>query len=218
MENPIPRSEIEHFEPFIYPSNRKISLNRIFDKKQGEFIDVLLTRSSSNKLSSISLVEISELLYNTAKIQNLEQSDSGFLITKRMTPSAGARHPIDLLISPFQDNRVLFYYNPLDHSLNEIQIDPLLAKNFFDEVNENVSLQEACLIWFSIQPQKTSSKYENPESLYWRDAGALLYCIQIVANFLNLKSCPLGTLASKSFYKLFNTQSLIPGGGMLIGK
>ncbi len=218
MKNPTPRSVAEHFLPFIYPTNQKTFLNRIFPQKKIDFIDVITTRKSSNKLLPISNEDLAELLYYTAKVHSLHQTDSGFFITKRMTPSAGARHPVDLLISPFANSRVLSYYNPVDHSLNEVLIDRFLANNFFDEVNENASIQEACLIWFSIQQQKTSSKYENAESLYWRDAGALLYCIQIVATFLNLKSCPLGTLAANSFYSLFETESLLSGGGILVGK
>jgi hypothetical protein len=79
-------------------------------------------------------------------------------------------------------------------------------------------IENACIIWFAIQIDKTASKYINAKPLYWKDTGALLYCIQLVAEYLGLKSCPLGTLANSSFSKLFNTSQIVSGGGLLVGK
>ncbi|MEO2071132.1 MAG: hypothetical protein ABGW99_07290 [Zunongwangia sp.] len=219
MKNPKPKNNYDQFYPFHYPSIRKTKLNRYFKTKEGEFLDVLLTRRSSPELQDISLDDITELLYFSNKIQSISVDDSGFLSSKRTVPSAGGRHPIDILVSlPSETTRFLQYYNPIDHSLNELSIPREIQQSFFAEVNENLSLGDCCLIWFSIQTKKTQSKYENAESLYWRDAGALLYCIQIISNYLGLKSCPLGGLAIKSFDNLFHTNNLISGGGILVGK
>ena len=219
MKNPIPKNNPDEFIPFKYPIKVKRKLIRGFKKRSSDFLDVLLTRRTEQKLNSPSQVNISELLYYSNRVHSIHQDDFGYLVTKRTCPSAGARHPIDLLVSiPTKEKRrILEYYNPIDHSLNELSIPKSTQESFFEEINENLSIENSCIIWFSIQGDKTGSRYENPESLYWRDAGALLYCIQLISTYLGLKTCPLGSLASNSFYSLFKSDKLISGGGILIG-
>ncbi|SRX76389.1 nitroreductase family protein [Aequorivita antarctica] len=218
MKNPKPKNSNDEFHPFKYPFSTKTKLNRDFKAREGDFLDVLLTRRSSQKLGYIALEGIAELLYFTNKIHSISIDDSRFLISKRTVPSAGGRHPVDILVSmPSESARFLQYYNPIDHSLSELSISKDKQKSFFMEVNENLPIADCCLIWFSIQTKKTQSKYENAESLYWRDAGALIYCIQIVSTYLGFKSCPLGGLAIETFNSLFKTNNLISGGGILIG-
>lgn len=218
MKNPKPKQTEDEFHPFKYPFSSKTKLNRDFKTREGDFLDVLLSRRSSQELGFISLEDIAELLYFTNKIQSISIDDSRFLISKRTVPSAGGRHPVDILVSvPSESARFLQYYNPIDHSLSELSISKEEQQPFFIQVNENLPIADCCLIWFSIQTKKTQSKYENAESLYWRDAGALLYCIQIVSTYLGFKSCPLGGLAIETFNNLFKTNNLISGGGILIG-
>jgi SagB-type dehydrogenase family enzyme len=216
----MPRIKGKNFEPFIYPIVEKVTLSRKFEKHNQQFIDVFLSRRSTNQLSSISILELSELLYYCGKVQYIEEDEYGGLISKRAAPSAGARHPIDLLISPSPENgfRFLSYYNPVEHSLNKLSIKHDALESFFVEINQNVQINDASLIWFCIQKGRTSSKYKNAQSLYWRDAGALIYCIQITCAYLGLNSCPLGSLAANFFKNLFDTKCLLPGGGILIGK
>lgn len=220
MESPIPKKQDDKFVPFIYPIKIKYKLERPVEKVEKEFLDVVLARRSTNDFSSPTILGVSKVLYWSTKIQSFQIDERGFVLTKRTSPSGGARHPIDLLVSntaPIKE-RGLSYYNPVDHTLGELSVPDNLRLDFFNEVSENLPIQDACLIWFSIQPSKTASKYENPESLYWKDTGALMYCIQLIATYLGFRSCPLGTLANASFNKLFDSPLLISGGGILIGK
>lgn len=219
MKDPIPKNQPDKFEPFIYPIKDKCKLERTIVKNDKEFLDVIFSRRSSSKFSRISLDQLSHLLHLSTKIQSLQVDETGYIITNRTTPSAGARHPVDLLVSIDNPhgNRFLSYYNPIDHSLNELSLQKKELQDFFNEISKNLSINNACIIWFSIQVAKTGSKYENPESLYWKDTGALLYCIQLIATYLGLKSCPLGTLANSSFKNLFKTEFLHSGGGVLVG-
>lgn len=221
MKNPKPKNEPYKFIPFVYPIRVKHKLERCSVDSKADFLEILMSRRSRSDFSSISIKEVSELLYLSTKIQSIKIDSSGFVLTKRTSPSGGARHPIDLLVSLAEpiDKRTLSYYNPLDHSLAELLFPKKqLLEDFFNEISQNMSIQNACIIWFSIQHEKTSSKYENPESLYWKDVGALLYCIQLIATYLGYKSCPLGSLAMGSFDNLFDSPKIISGGGVLIGK
>lgn len=218
MQNPTPKKVNDRFDPFIYPLGSKIKLKRDYKKRESSFIDVLSSRRSSRNLSAVLIEDISEILHLTSRTKSIDIDDYGFLISKRTVPSAGGRHPIDILVSTStKDGPVLNYYNPIEHSLSELLISKAKQKSFFKEVNKNIPIQNSTLIWFSIQINKTKSKYENAESLYWKDAGAYLYCIQLVANYIGLNSCPLGGLAPKTFQNLFKSNNLISGGGILIG-
>lgn len=220
MKDPVKKVEPQRFKPFIYPVKKIVPLSRSFKKRNKKFIDVLLSRRSDNNFSKVPVVEISELLYLSTKISDFEFDDFDFLLTKRTTPSAGARHPIDLLVSPAESisKRALHYYNPIDHTLGELISSRNRQHAFFEEVDSNLSIKNACIIWFSIQSKKTGTKYLNPESLYWRDAGALIYCIQLISTYLGYKSCPVGTLCSHSFYELFENKDILSGGGILVGQ
>jgi len=221
MDNPTPKRQSTVFTQFKYPANKKRFLHRSLHNLDKEFLEVILSRNSDpNILSSLSENELSELLLISTKIRSIHIDNDGYVITKRTTPSAGGRHPVDILVSQFapSGNRSLSYYNPIDHSLSELLVPAAKLQDFYSEVNLNLPLEEACLIWFSIQKEKTGSKYYSPQSLYWRDTGALLYCIQLASTYLGYKSCPIGTLANATFNLLFNNPKLASGGGILIGK
>lgn len=218
MKDPYPKLKEDDFTPFVYQIKSRQLLNRNFNSPQKDFLSTIFERRSSRDFSKLTLIQLEELLFNSCKISSIDLDDSGFLKSKRVVPSAGARHPVDLLISLPDDSRSLNYYNPLDHSLSELLLEQNKLSNFFCNINENLPIENACIIWFSIQTNKTASKYNNPSSLYWKDTGAIMYAIQIMATYLELKSCPIGTLASNSFNQLFEESTLISGGGILVGK
>ena len=220
MEDPKPKKEEDFFAPFLYPLAQKRLLSQEFNERNEEFLNVLLSRRSSRESRKLELSHLSELLFYSNRIQALHMNEFGFLTSRRTVPSAGGRHPVDVLVSlpPEGEKRRLQYYNPLDHSLSDILVKDNDLQSFFAEVNQNLSLKEGCLIWFSIQVGKTTAKYKNAQSLYWRDTGALLFCFQLVSQYIKLKSCPLGGLASKSFKALFHTSKLLSGGGLIVGQ
>lgn len=220
MNNPTPKKEHDIFIPFNYPIINKIKLIKEFNNQSIDFLNVLYSRRSVKPSSSLPINKLSELLFHSLNIHSLSINEKNYITTKRTTPSAGGRHPVDLMILqnvPQYNKMKLNYYNPIDHSLNELKISNKYLISFIEEVNENINLNDSTLIWFVIQKNKTGSKYLNPESLYWKDTGALLYCLQLVSTYLGIKSCPIGSLASNSFHKLFNNNEIISGGGLIVG-
>lgn len=217
MNDPYPKKKPDFCKPFIYSTKSKHSLKRNFSPLKKDFYSVIENRRSTRDFSKITLNQLEEMLFYSSRITSINIDNFNYITTKRNVPSAGARHPIDLLVSLPEKERKLNYYNPLDHSLNELFVEDSKLVNFFSKINENLNLENACVIWFSIQINKTASKYNNPESLYWKDTGILLYHIQLISSYLGLKSCPLGTLASEPFNRLFEENTLISGGGILIG-
>lgn len=216
MKDPHPKIAQDKFTPYIYPIKKKLQLNRHIESKSKYFLEVILSRESTRVFTKFTELDLEKLLHYCCQIKSIDFDETGFILTKRTTPSAGSRHPVDLLISMPHNLRTLSYYNPLDHTLGELQIERNKLDNFFLTINKNLPIQNACIIWFSIQTGKTASKYHNPESLYWRDAGALIYALQLIVTYLGFKSCPIGTLSSDTFNELFQDENLLSGGGILI--
>lgn len=217
MNDPYPKDKPDLCDPFIYSIKCKHFLKRNFLPQKKDFYSVIENRKSTRDFSRITFNQLEEMLFHISKITSINIDKYNYITTKRTVPSAGARHPIDILVSLPEKQRKLNYYNPLDHSLNELCVEDSKLVNFYSKINENLNLENACIIWFAIQINKTASKYNNPESLYWKDTGILLYHIQLISSYLGLKSCPLGTLASEAFNQLFEEDTLISGGGILIG-
>lgn len=220
-DNPTPKENPEIFHSDVYLVKNKKGLPESQQTLNSDFFTVLKKRRSSNKIGKLTDQDLSNVLYHAVRPISIAASAEGYYTSLRPSPSAGARHPVDILIINPNDVEIddkIHLYNPLDHSLNSIEIDSHELKIFIDHVNENKQIQDSTLIWFSIQKGKTSSKYLNPESLFWRDCGALLMCLQLVATAFNLKTCPIGTLGLPYFNRVINSNEIQSGGGILIGK
>lgn len=221
MEDPIPKENHDLFTPFPYPLGKKISFPKPSNIRSKDFLKVILTRRSERLFKEgITIEGIVDLLYFVNKIESCALDQNDFLVTRRTVPSGGGRHPIDILVSmPDEMHKRQFdLYNPIDHSLTRLLLPQENRKIFFKKLSINLNHNNACIFWFSIQKDKTASKYHNPESIFWRDAGALIYCIQLISHFFELKSCPVGTLASQEFSDLFSSSKILSGGGIYIGK
>lgn len=219
FKDPALRDDWIKYEPFIYPLGKKEKLMKPDVALNSSFIDVLFKRRSYKNLTFCEITKISEVLFYCMRIHEITNDITGTITSKRICPSAGARHPIDIIVSLPEKlkERELFYYNPIDHSLNKLMLVRKKVATFLEDINSTLFLNDAYLFWFSIQVEKTGSKYLNPESLYWRDAGCLLYAIQLISTYIGIGSCPIGTLACKSFYDLFSSDKIQSGGGVLIG-
>ena len=219
MSGPSIRERHLEYEPFVYPSLEKIILSKVtFSKRQKDFLDVLRDRRSEKQLGVCTLEELSEILFHAVKPYTISRDDYDMTVYRSASPSAGGRHPIDILVGiPEKEGRRLYLYEPLSNLLRRLDIPVELQQEFFDDVNRTLPLGDSVLIWFSIQYMRTASKYTDYESLIWRDAGAQLCCLQQVAKYVGLDSCPIGYLAEDTFNKMFHCDTLISGGGMIIG-
>jgi hypothetical protein len=89
----------------------------------------------------------------------------------------------------------------------------------FVAVDEVVAPEQARMLWFGAQFERTLSKYENGESLVWRDAGALLATLSLVAECLSLNCCAIGITGEPFVSGMFGKDSNVVGvGGLLVGR
>ncbi len=85
-----------------------------------------------------------------SKIKKTFPQDNGYILSHRGTPSAGARHPIDIIVidAALLVSNELHYYNPLEHSLNRFTISQDDTTAFIAHINEVVNIIKATILWF----------------------------------------------------------------------
>lgn len=219
MSGPSIRTTALPFIPFKYHYENEIKLPKVVEFAQAkDFLDVFKGRRSVKRLGGCSLEDLSQVLYYACKPYEISKDDYGMTVFRSASPSAGGRHPIDILVGlPELGGRNLFLYEPLKHILQRLVVPEEKQRLFFKDVESTLPFGESVLFWFSIQYMRTASKYTDCLSLIWRDAGAQLCCLQQAAKYVGLESCPIGYLAEESFNELFDNDALVSGGGMIIG-
>lgn len=217
-KNPEPRKLLKNFKLFNYSIERVTDLPKPIKKESPLFFEVIAKRKSKKGFKKLSLHQISSLLWHSAKAKQVSVSDSGQILYRSNAASAGAIHPIDILVSlpASLSKRSLFYYDPFSHQLASLVVKKNHWSSFTSNVNTCINLTNATLFWFAAHPVRTEAKYKNPQSLIWRDAGALITLVQLVATGFNISSCPVGTLGEPYFSAMF-CKNLISAGGIAIG-
>lgn len=207
------------FEPYRYKGKNVIKLPEVKKaEQQMDFLEVLSKRRSVKKLGTCSMDALSQILYYAVKPYCIGIDDYGVTVYRSAAPSAGGRHPIDVLVGiKERDERHLYLYQPLGHSLKRLDVTDELQNNFYKDVEQTLPFGESILLWFSVQYMRTASKYSDYMSLVWRDVGAQLCCLQQAAKYMGQDSCPIGYLAEMSFQMMFQSERLLSGGGMIIG-
>lgn len=207
------------FEPYRYKGKDVIKLPEVKTNEQHlDFLEVLSNRRSIKKLGICSIDVLSQILYYAVKPYCIGIDEYGVMVYRSAAPSAGGRHPIDVLVGLKEQNgRHLFLYQPLGHTLKRLDVSAELQKNFYEDVEQTLPFGESILLWFSVQYMRTASKYTDYNSLVWRDVGAQLCCLQQVAKYMGQDSCPIGYLAEDTFQRMFQSDKLLSGGGMIIG-
>ncbi len=217
-KNPEPRRKHKNMEGFNYQVQEYISLPKVQNITGPLFFEVLINRKSERAFKRLTLEQLSNILWHSAKTKKIIASELGTVLSHRTSPSAGAIHPIDIFISlpvPIE-LRILYYYDPFAHRLATLKLSSTELKLFFENINSCLSIENATLIWFVAHPDRTAVKYENSESLVWRDAGALTMTVQLVATAFNIKSCTIGTLGEPFLSQSFENK-LFSAGGLLLG-
>ena len=208
------------FEPYKYACLEEKVLPKVennADKK--EFLDIFFERRSIKSLGLCSLNQLSEILYYAIKPYCIALDDYGVTVYRSAAPSAGGRHPIDVIVGLKEGSeRRLYLYHPLKHSLKLLDIPLERQRKFLSDIEQTLHLGDSVLLWFSVQYMRTASKYSDYISLIWRDVGAQLCCLQQAAKYVGIDSCPIGYLAEETFYELFLSEKLVSGGGLIIGE
>ena len=155
---------------------------------------------------SLELDELSWLVHSVSGIRQTINRQGGGMVTLRTVPSAGARHPLDLLLAVFNIRGLapgLYRYLPLDDALAFTGNTPTP-----DEMTAACNGQEFCgnsavvFIWTAI-PYRTEWRY-GPVSpkLIALDAGHACQNLYLAAEALGCGVCGIGAYDQEAVDKL----------------
>lgn len=216
LGNPIPRDLPKKQDPFCWPKGEIEYLTNPTSFPVNSFFEVISSRRSRRIFGQVDSNTLATLLWLTCREQARGNSNFGFPLTKRPTPSAGAIHPIHILVNKHQDSGWVRYIAD-KHALAEIPSDMISSAEIRVALQNVLSPQHGTLILFVAEPAKTFAKYDHGCSLVWRDAGVLLGHIGLAAEALGLNFCPLGITGEPWANQLDQQGSLVGVGMALLG-
>lgn len=191
LGNPAPRSTPTSYTPLLWPTAASIALPVPVEDALADLATTLQTRRTSRAFGPVPLAALGALLWHTARCQRTAASGLGFLLEQRPTPSAGAIHPIHLVLQ-LPGERAWCRYNARTHQLDVLPGASGVLSPLMVQCQDIVALGAGQLVLFVAEPGMTAAKYDYPESLVWRDAGVLQGVLSITAAALGLNLCLLG--------------------------
>ena len=129
-------------------------------------------------------------------------------------------HPLNILIFRSEgESTVPELYEATAHALARVKLSTAeFLHQFLSHLNQVLKIEEGVIIWFAAQFDRTLAKYENGESLVWRDCGALLATISLVAEALDLNSCAVGITGEPYVSQMLTSNKQVIGaGGIILG-
>lgn len=218
--SPSPRSIPEPYELYPWPAGEHL----FFAATKGSapkaaspsVFEALTRRRSRRSFGPVNIDALGSLLWHTAGILACEPSGYGPRLEQRPTPSAGALHPIHLLLK-MPDLTDWYRYDGEAHALVQVPgVSPALTP-LLDQSLEVIDSPFATRIALIAEPGKSYAKYHHAASLIWRDAGALLGTLSIAAEALGMHFCPLGITGEPWVSELCPAGRLAGVGMALIG-
>lgn len=157
-------------------------------------------------------------MWHVARTRSSRTLPSGAQWQHRAVPSAGGRHPVDLLIV----HRVgrtwkVEVYDELAHALCDLNIERSALRRLISQARSLVPLGHGTLIWHAAHPWRTLRKYRQGSSLVWRDSGVLTGYLTLAAEALQLNCCPLGITGEPWVSSMLGMPGVVGVGGSVIG-
>lgn len=110
----------------------------------------------------------------------------------RSAPAAGGLHGIAMLALPFGDSEAAGVYDPDRHALRASASVAHAVTINRDVVTALLSARGGTTVQFVADRARYDTCYSDPDSLIWRDSGALSAIVTLVATALSLRSTVVG--------------------------
>jgi SagB-type dehydrogenase family enzyme len=175
------------------------------------------TRRSRRTFAPLELEQIGMLLWHTLYCQRTADSPLGFALQQRPIPSAGAIHPVHLVVQMPDHPSAWARYNPLTHALDVIGASASVLDALRIEADRVVVTEPGSLLLFIAEPAMTAAKYRNADSLVWRDAGVMQGAMAMMAEVLGLNYCLLGITGDPWVQQLTEQCQLVGVGVAALG-
>jgi Nitroreductase family len=132
--------------------------------------------------------------------------------------SAGAIHPLHLLLVPGSDDQRLLRYDANEHRLEQLNAKSQPVAAWHERCRTLLPDADGSSVVVVADVARPHAAYSNAESLIWRDVGALLQTLGLVCEAYRLAFCPLGLLGRELVETLGGQGRLMAAGTAMIGK
>lgn len=211
LRDPRPRESPLPYAPFRWAVGEFVPLEPGAAPHPIDLADLLSNRRSHRPGGMPSIEALGALLWQVARTLGTAPSPYGFELEQRPVPSAGAIHPIHVLVQePGRDDWAR--YDGRRHRLERLADYGGLA-GLGQQAYQAAGTDVGALLAFVAEPGRTNAKYENSESLVWRDAGVLQGALCTVAPAVGLQVCLLG-LTGDSWVSGLAEQGQLRGMGL----
>ena len=174
--------------PIELPRSRRVN--------QARLSSVLRHRRSHREFASgdIPLARLGELLATAAGVQRSVPMAG---VSYRPHPSAGGRHPLEVYVGALHVadlGRQAYRFDPFESCLYRTPADPRRLDRLADELGQaldsDLPVEPAAVLLITAVFARTMWKYEGIGlSLIYKDAGALLQTLHMVAQALGMAGC-----------------------------
>lgn len=212
---PKPKSAALPYAPVAWNHAGVIALPWQTSKLAIDVGTVLAARRTRRSFGLLPRELLAALLQSVQSVAETGSSELGFPTSFRPTPSAGAIHPVHLVISS-PDLPGWHRYDPFRHALLQLT-SKVTSAEVRQHMDEAVPSQQGTLIMLVAEPAMTAAKYDDAASLIWRDAGVLLGYLSVAAKALDLNFCPLGATGDPWAGQLVDQPGLHGVGLALVG-
>ncbi|HXM58267.1 MAG TPA: SagB/ThcOx family dehydrogenase [Candidatus Dormibacteraeota bacterium] len=173
-----------------------IPLPRARRMNQARLASVLRHRRSHREFAAgdVALARLGELLTTAAGVHRAVPMAG---VSYRAHASAGGRHPLEIYVGALHVpdlDRGVYRFDPFDGCLHRTRADPRRLDRLPDELgsamNSELPVEPAAVLLITAVFGRTMWKYEDIGlSLIYKDTGALLQTLHLVAQALGLAGC-----------------------------
>lgn len=201
------------YSDYAWPVESSTSFKPFRAPAELAFVDVFEQRRSTRTLLPVPLdLTVGALLFGL--MPRFWKEEDALRRSRRPTLSAGALHPISVLLF---DNSAVFRINTDSCMLEKLTFAPEARDAWIGKCQRVLPGANGALLTFVADMARPVSAYAHCETLVWRDAGAMLQTLALVAKLFGLGFCPLGLLGNEVVSALPSSEQLLAVGAAAIG-
>jgi len=218
--DPQPKASPGALDQIVWPVRSWRRCPAVVPPPDGSMIGLMESRRSGRTIGPAPLREVLNAIAFCTRPRFVLENDP-YHRTRRLSPSAGAVHAVDVLIvDQCRSVPRIWRYDPLSHSLETLRIAESSAVQRFSILTQELlpDSRPTALVFVG-DVHRIEGLYDHAHSLLWRDAGALLQTLALVAAAYRLAFCPLGILGGEVVDALMlDRESALPVGCAAIGR
>jgi SagB-type dehydrogenase family enzyme len=146
------------------------------------------------RLETLTLQQLGDLLWHAYRVRRRAQVAGGRVWESRPCPSGGGCYPVRVVVLRMASMpQALLVYFAEHHAfgVHDLHTKALLRKALAP-IARCLRPGKGTLLWFVADLGLSGGRYQHPESLAWRDSGALLATIGLIAEGMRLNCCGFG--------------------------